>query len=195
VTTTPSLPEIPITTHVSNTSSAAHTFVRSAFQPPEFSITLDLAADVTLTVRGRTFLQPFISTYYFVLISPSSPLAAICPPHKDGYIDVSSLVSYLRIACVKSITHDIISRLGEDRWILGATGSVIQDQGGTAEMRFDVKTEHGQPVFSLVHVAHRGQPELKEYVWKDNEQESVADTLLQRVEEIIEQGKVTEKTR
>ncbi|KAG9258557.1 subunit 17 of mediator complex-domain-containing protein [Emericellopsis atlantica] len=189
VTTTPAVPDTSPATQAPNTSSAAHTLVRNAFQPPEFTITLTLLDDVTLTVRGRTFLHPFISTYYFVVVPPSSPLATLCPPHKDGYIDIPSLIAYLRIACVKSITHNMFSRYGEKHWILGVTGTAIQNQEGTLELRFDLKKEQGEPAISLVHVTHRGQPELKEYVWKDNKQESLEGTLPQKVGQIVDEGK------
>ncbi|KAI6782565.1 Mediator of RNA polymerase II transcription subunit-like protein [Emericellopsis cladophorae] len=102
---------------------------------------------------------------------------------------IPSLMAYLRIACVKALTHNIFSRYGEKHWILGATGAAIQNQEGTFELRFDIKREQGEPAISLVHVTHRGQPELKEYVWKDNEQESVEGTLPQKVGQIVDEGK------
>ncbi|KAL7900789.1 subunit 17 of mediator complex domain-containing protein [Trichoderma sp. SZMC 28014] len=94
-----------------NQLSASHTLVRNLLQTQDFTIELTILPDVSLTVRGRSFSFPVTATYYYILLPPSSPLPALCPPWSEGYPSVQALGDYLRTAIALVLTNHFTKML------------------------------------------------------------------------------------
>ncbi|PFH58319.1 hypothetical protein XA68_13883 [Ophiocordyceps unilateralis] len=141
---TPRLPPAPSTTPESSSRhvSASQTLVRNLLQPREFSIDFSILPDLTLTIRGRTFLFPVTSTLFNVTIPPASPLRLSCPPYPDGYSDVTALTEYLYTSVARALNCHFLNRLltsgnnanndnnnssSTRRWTQSVVGTSIRD--------------------------------------------------------------------
>lgn len=139
----PSIPEV--SNHSPNQLSAAQLFIRSMTQAIDFNIKITLVQDVSLTVRGRTYLYPVAATHYHILLPPGSPLEGICPPYKDGYPDVKTMSDYIRTMTARVLTDHFmakVSSLSGSEWIQSIRGTSIQnaDQEGCA-LHFSIDEE------------------------------------------------------
>lgn len=112
-----------------NQLSAAMTLIRTILQPTDFTIALSILPDLSLTIRGRTYLVPVTATYYHVLAPPESPLHRICAPYADGYPDLKALVDYLRTATARALAAHYLTKQGADApsWTVGIQGTSICD--------------------------------------------------------------------
>ena len=136
----PSIPEF--ASQGPNQLSAAQLLVRNMLQPPEFTLRVNLVPETPLTVRGRTYLYPIIATYYNISLPPSSPLETLCPPHKDGYTDLSSLAEYLCAATDRLLAEHFIGKLPGDQWTKNVQGTAIQQIDNEQwELHFAVRDE------------------------------------------------------
>jgi mediator of RNA polymerase II transcription subunit 17 len=114
-------------------------------QAIDFNIKITLVQDVSLTVRGRTYLYPVAATHYHILLPPGSPLEGICPPYKDGYPDVKTMSDYIRTMTARVLTDHFmakVSSLSGSEWIQSIRGTSIQnaDQEGCA-LHFSIDEE------------------------------------------------------
>lgn len=109
-----------------NQVAPAQHLVRSLLQPQEFSVELSLRPDLSLTIRGRTFLSPVLTTYYHVVAPAESDLHVVCPPYKDGYRGLRSLAEYLRTAVPRMLVHGFLARLpAEVEWVPNLHGTAV----------------------------------------------------------------------
>ncbi|RDA86069.1 hypothetical protein CP532_1270 [Ophiocordyceps camponoti-leonardi (nom. inval.)] len=117
-------------------ASASQVLVRSLLQPVEFAIDFTILTNVTLTLRGRTFLFPITSTHFNVTLPPDSPLRPSCVPCPDGYPDLSALADYLDTAVARALTRHFFVRLVSSSssstsrrpWTESVVGTSILDQ-------------------------------------------------------------------
>ncbi|KAL6854241.1 subunit 17 of mediator complex domain-containing protein [Trichoderma novae-zelandiae] len=94
-----------------NQLSASHTLVRTLLQTQDFTLEVTIVPDVSFIIRARAFSFPVTATYYYILLPPSSPLPALCPPWAEGYPSVQALGDYLRTAIARVLTHHFYSTL------------------------------------------------------------------------------------
>lgn len=125
-----------------NQLSAAQLLVRNMLQPQDFTLRLTIVPGTSITVRGRTFLFPITSTYYHIVLPPSSPLETICPPHKEGYPDLRSLADYLCTATVRLLMEHFLDKLPGNDWTKNVQGtSIRQGDSEQWELHFAVRED------------------------------------------------------
>ncbi|KAG6008564.1 hypothetical protein E4U54_008693 [Claviceps lovelessii] len=98
-------------THGSNQPASSQSLVRSTLQPIEFNINWTILPDISLTIRSRTFLFPVTTTFYHIVLPPSSPLRSLCPPFADGYVDTRGLFDYIRTATARVLALHFLNKL------------------------------------------------------------------------------------
>jgi mediator of RNA polymerase II transcription subunit 17 len=94
-----------------NQPAGSQSLIRNLLQPIGFNMTFTILPNISLTIRGRTFLFPVTTTVYYVVLPPSSPLQDICPPYADGYSDAKGLFSYIRTTTEHAISNHIFDTL------------------------------------------------------------------------------------
>ncbi|KAL6889730.1 subunit 17 of mediator complex domain-containing protein [Trichoderma longibrachiatum] len=94
-----------------NQLSASQTLVRNLLQTQDFTLEVTIVPGVSFIIRARAFSFPVTATYYYILLPPSSPLPALCPPWADGYPSVQALGDYLRTAISRVLTNHFYSTL------------------------------------------------------------------------------------
>ena len=144
-----------------NQPSIAHTMIRNMVQVQDFYFKLTLFPSVFITIRGRCYLFPVISTHIYVILPSDSPLQDICAPYKDGYPSVAALTEYLEDVTLRFLTNHFIAKLsaltGQDnhepssgeshsvRWIQSAKGTSILDyykEDKEIQFSMDARTEN-----------------------------------------------------
>ncbi|KAH7158180.1 subunit 17 of mediator complex-domain-containing protein [Dactylonectria estremocensis] len=170
--TASSLPsEMDAATRGPNQPSASQTLIRNALQPIEFNTKVTLSPDITLTVRGRTFLFPVTATLYYVILPPASPLASICAPYKEGYPDLKALADYLRTATARVLTEHFLDKLpappSGSGWVKTVGGtSIIDVEKEDFELSFGVVNVNDAP--SLLVASSSivdGRPSSNRWTW------------------------------
>ncbi|TWU75137.1 RNA polymerase II mediator complex subunit [Metarhizium rileyi] len=113
-----------------NQPAGAQSLIRNILQAVEFNIAFTILPGASLTVRARTFLFPVTTTFYYVVLPPSSTLQDICAPYPDGYSDTKALFSYIRTTTERAMALHSLESLsasssGSSTWI--QTGTSIRD--------------------------------------------------------------------
>ncbi|PNP48576.1 hypothetical protein THARTR1_10315 [Trichoderma harzianum] len=107
-----------------NQLSASQTLVRNLLQTQDFTLELTILPQVSFIIRARSFSFPVTATYYYILLPPSSPLPAMCPPWAEGYPSVRTLGDYLRTVVVRVLTNHFVTLL--------ASGAILHDETAAA---------------------------------------------------------------
>ncbi|KAK7425848.1 RNA polymerase II mediator complex subunit [Neonectria magnoliae] len=181
-----------------NQPSASQTMIRNMLQPIDFLTTVTLFPDISLTVRGRTFLFPVTATYFHVLLPPGSPLASICQPYKDGYPDLKALADYLRTATARALTEHFLPKLPMpppgSEWINSIRGTSIRDfEKEDFELRFDIVDVNAAPSLRVTSTSLvDGRPSNKDWTWSSDpaavsETAGVQDVVLRVFNEVLSQ--------
>ncbi|RDA95320.1 hypothetical protein CP533_3537 [Ophiocordyceps camponoti-saundersi (nom. inval.)] len=151
------LPASPADAALSSHASASQALVRSLLQPLEFAIDFTILANVSLTLRGRTFLFPITSTHFNVSLPPDSPLRPSCVPCPDGYPDMSALADYLDTSVARALTSHFLARLlshpssSRRPWAESVVGTSILDQESERwSLHFSARREDDDDTSALV---------------------------------------------
>ena len=151
-------------------------------QPIDFNVRLVLMPNPSLTVRGRTFLFPVTTTLYNILLPPSSPIASICAPYKDGYPDLATLADYLRTVTARVLTDHFVSRLTnslsspDQDWSKTISGTSIRDLNTKdSELCFNVEDIDYKPTI-LVSSTRTVDGKLEDQKWTWSEDENTEKT-------------------
>ncbi|KAI0125289.1 RNA polymerase II mediator complex component SRB4 [Xylariales sp. AK1849] len=137
----------------------------------QFGAELTVTPEARISVRGRSFISPLVSTQFIVTLLGSSPTTTTTPgqdqpqsfsnPLEDAYPpngaepypNVDETIYYLRQASARAIinklTNSAAERLGRDdvAWSETLNGAVISDRGDR-EVRIDI-LDSATPVLSL----------------------------------------------
>ncbi|CAM1501804.1 Fc.00g037880.m01.CDS01 [Cosmosporella sp. VM-42] len=155
-----------------NQVSISQTLIGNMLKPIDLSIQLTLLPNNWFTIRGRTFLFPVTTTFYNILLPPSSPIATVCPPYKDGYPDMNALTDYLRTVTTRVLTDHFLAQLPTSgpEWIKSILGTSIRDlDKEDFELRFDIKDIDGQPTALVISTAPiDGKPRTKKWTWSND---------------------------
>ncbi|RFU80481.1 rna polymerase ii mediator complex component srb4 [Trichoderma arundinaceum] len=137
-----------------NQLSASHTLVRNLLQTQDFTIELTILPDVSLIIRGRAFSFPVTATYYYIILPPSSPLPALCPPWAEGYPSVQTLGDYLRTVVVRVLTSHFVTMLSSSSVTLNNdnAASLVESFHGTSIQ--DVEKKNVDIHFAMEHEGH-----------------------------------------
>lgn len=152
-----------------NQLSTSHTLVRNLLQTQDFTIELTILPDISLTIRGRSFSFPVTATYYYILLPPSSPLPAMCPPWSEGYPSVQALGDYLRTAIVCILTNHFVKMLSSPSSTSGDGSALVESAQGADKKNFDIHfaLELGDDVEELtLSVNNAAQSEEETKIWK-----------------------------
>lgn len=182
-----------------NQVSGAQTLIRNMLQAQEFTIDLTILPDVSLTVRGRTFLFPVTATYYHILVPPTSKLLTICAPHGDGYPDADALGDYLHAATIRVLTEHFLSLLIASR-PAGSTAELVQSVQGTSirgldrdsfNMQFEFEASENSALSLLITSTTiiDNRPNTTKWEWTgDNSKQSEPRTLQDIVQAVANQA-------
>ncbi|KAH6605181.1 rna polymerase ii mediator complex component srb4 [Trichoderma cornu-damae] len=151
-----------------NQLSASQTLVRNLLQTQDFTIDLTILPGVSLVIRGRAFSFPVTATYYYILLPPSSPLPALCPPWAEGYPSVRTLGDYLRTSVVRVLTSHFVATLSFPSVIVNNNDNNNNNNNNTASL---VESFHGTSIqdvdkknidihFSMEHEGDSDDPAL-----------------------------------
>ncbi|KAK5991116.1 Mediator of RNA polymerase II transcription subunit 17 [Cladobotryum mycophilum] len=138
-----------------NQPSSSLTLVRNMQHPQDFTIEFTILPDMSLTIRGRTFMIPMTATYYNILL-----------PHLGAVTD------YLRTAVSRALaTHFLgvlCSLYDRDDFIQSVQGNSIRDLDKDAlDIRFAIDEEDDSTpslVLSSATVVDN-KPDSKKWKW------------------------------
>ncbi|PNY27181.1 Mediator of RNA polymerase II transcription subunit 17 [Tolypocladium capitatum] len=184
-----------------NQPSGAQTFVRNMMQPLEFTVELIILPELSLTIRGRTFIFPVTATYYHVLLPPQSPLQGFAAPYADGYSDLGGLSDYLQIAVARSLAAHSLARLSETHsgteWTPNMMGTSFRDPDReNGEIHFAVQEEPDAGLALILSSAAVASQRRQQRTWKwrsGGSGESM--TLEEAVNEAVGTSASSEKSR
>lgn len=169
-----------------NQPTDAQILVHNLTQPTDCNIELQIVPGMSFTVRGRTFLFPFMGTIYHILLPAGSPLERICPPYKDGFPDSATVRDSLRTSISKILAAYFISTLPRDVWATNIKGTSILDaEKENSDLQFAIKEdESGTPYLavSFVQIQEDGQRRNRQWIWR-GQGESQTRTLSSLVED------------
>ncbi|KAG5919690.1 hypothetical protein E4U42_006437 [Claviceps africana] len=127
-----------------NQPAGSQSLVRNTLQPIESNINWTVLVDTRLTVRSRTFLFPVTTTFYHIVLPPSSVLGSICPPFPDGYVDTRGLFDYLRTATARVLALHFFNKLSAS----GPASGPVSDSGPVPDDGSATPTKWIQPPHS-----------------------------------------------
>lgn len=156
-------PESPKIIDATNKNPAAHSVAGSVIQQlikvQPFRIDLDLLPGASLTVEALTFSKPAIATLYKVSAPVGGMVEQVCPPYRDGYPDMPSLIDYLTTCTSQILAHHVLVHALNKDWSKTLTrNSLRHSEFDDMELRIDiVEDEHKElPTLLLSRVALKG---------------------------------------
>ncbi|KAK2590884.1 RNA polymerase II mediator complex subunit [Conoideocrella luteorostrata] len=157
-----------------NQPAGAQSLIRNILQPIEYNIEFTILPGLSLTIRSRTYLFPVTTTFYHVVLPPSSELQDVCAPYTDGYTDAKGLFDYLRTATSRALILHFLRKLSDStsssKWMRTVQGSSIRNSGNDShEIQFSV-VESPDVAIAVTSVTIGGEsPTSKTWRWSQED--------------------------
>lgn len=180
-------PEPPTIPEVKNKNPNAHSVAGSVIQQlikvQPFRIDLTILPGASLTIEALTFSIPAIATLYKVQTPAGSMLESICPPFKDGYPDMPSLIDYLVESTSQVLTSHLLANAPTDDWSRTLARNAIRHaQSDDWEIRVEIaEDEHKElPKLLLSSVTLKGSDvkSSTSFKWAGFEETDAKTTLI-----------------
>ncbi|VUC30343.1 unnamed protein product [Clonostachys rosea] len=176
--------------NLANQPSPPNLLIRHLLNSTNYTLKLTLLPDVSLTIRSRTAFFPFTSTYFYVIVPPSSPLERICPPFRDGYPDVKTLSEYLQTATCRLLAEHFLAEIPEGLWVANIKGDSLRPaDNDESDLRFIIQDkEPNSPTLVVKSTKATGQnSNTEEWEWRSSSTESESTPLADIVKGVIGQ--------
>lgn len=186
-------PEPPTISEAGSKNPSAHSVAGSVIQQlikvQPFRVNLAVLPGASLIIEALTFSMPAIATLYKVQTPAGSMFQSICPPFRDGYPDMPSLIDYLVTATTQVVTSHLLAQAPKGDWQKTLARNAIRHvETDDWEIRVDIaEDEHKElPKILLSSVTLKGSDidGSTSFKWAGFEETESSMTLMEAFQKI-----------